>query len=285
VSVVDGTTGVTQFTLTPFNPAFTGGVNVAVGGGLIVTAAGAGGGPELKVYDSSGNLLFDLFAFNPAFSGGVAVAVGYLQGNSVPFIVVGAGAGGGPQVNVYNGQTGALVNSFFAFNPAFSGGLSVATGDVSGAGADDIIVGAGPTGGPEVKVFSGPNPSVIVWDFMAFNPSFTDGVTVSAEDVNLDGHADLIIGAGPGGGSNVIAYDGATLQVLDNFFAYSTGSGGVRVAQGGFNSAGQALIRTGAGTGTGANPLQEFNALLLANLDSFFAFDPASGRFQPASGS
>ena len=35
--------------------------------------------------------------------------------------------------------------------------------------------------------------------------------------------------------------------------------------------------------GTGANPAQEFTALLLANLDAFFAFNPATGSFQPAS--
>jgi hypothetical protein len=49
--------------------------------------------------------------------------------------------------------------------------------------------------------------------------------------VNGDGKADIITGAGPGGGPNVKAFNGSTLAVLANFYAFAPSfKGGVRVS-------------------------------------------------------
>src|SRR5262249_8430860 len=67
----------------------------------------------------------------------------------------GADAGSAPQVKVYNAD-GSLRFNFLAFAAGFRGGIRVATGDVTGDGIDDIIVGAGPGApGGHVKVFDG----------------------------------------------------------------------------------------------------------------------------------
>ena len=52
-------------------------------------------------------------------------------------MVVGADAGGGPHVRVFSGAgLPALVEraSFFAYDPAFRGGVRVAVGDTNGTG-------------------------------------------------------------------------------------------------------------------------------------------------------
>src|SRR5262249_44054149 len=158
----------------------------------------ATGGTELQ---------FDAFA--PGFLGGVRVARGDVNGDGVPDIIVGAGPSGGPQVEVFDGKTGALLMSFMAFDPAFRGGVYVAAADVNGDGSADIIVGAGAGGGPQVKVFSGKDGSLLM-SFMAYDVNFHGGVTVAAGDVNGDGKADVITGAGPGGGPHVEVFSGAT---------------------------------------------------------------------------
>ncbi len=44
---------------------------------------------------------------------------------------------------------------FFAYNPSFTGGVRVATGDVNGDGAAEVITSPGQGGGPHVRVFDG----------------------------------------------------------------------------------------------------------------------------------
>jgi hypothetical protein len=69
------------------------------------------------------------------------------------------------------------VQSFFALDAAFSGGVTVRAGDADGDGRADLTVGAGPGGGPHVKVLRGADLALLQ-SFFAFDPTFTGGVFV-----------------------------------------------------------------------------------------------------------
>ena len=176
-------------------------------------------------------------------------------------------------MKAYDAATGAIKFDFLAYSADFRGGVRVAVGDVNGDGTDDIITGAGPGGGPHVKVFSGVDASTL-FSFFAYDAKFSGGVFVAAGDVNGDGKADIITGAGAGGGPHVKAYSGADLSTLADFFAYDTlFAGGVRVAAADVNGDGKDDIITGAGRGGGPQ-VKAFDGTSPALLDSFFAFDP-----------
>src|SRR5205814_1813081 len=104
---------------------------------------------------ASGTIKFDFFAYDPNFHGGVQVATGDVNGDGVDDVITGAGPGGGPHVKVFDGATGAVLRSFFAYDDAFRGGVFVAAGDVNKDGFADVVTGAGAGGGPHVRVFSG----------------------------------------------------------------------------------------------------------------------------------
>src|SRR5437763_839430 len=90
----------------------------------------------------------------------IAVGSALLHGGNVKaqtgaagFIVTGAGPGGGPHVRVFNNNGDGTAVSFFPYASGFGGGVHVAAGDVDGDGIPEIITGAGPGGGPHVRVF------------------------------------------------------------------------------------------------------------------------------------
>jgi hypothetical protein len=202
------------------------------GAETIVTGLGTGGPPQVGIFDSTGSQLSSFLAYDAAFTGGVRVAAGDVNGDGVADIVTGAGPGGAPHVKVFDGVTGAQIRSFFAFDPGFSGGVFVAAGDLTGDAADDLVVGADSGGAPHVKVFDG-STGAEIRSFFAYDAAFTGGVRVAAGDVNGDGVADIVTGAGPGGAPQVKAFDGVTSSQLLSFLATTPSfSGGIYVATG-----------------------------------------------------
>ena len=206
-------------------PAF-GNLPTATNSTARLTAVGAGrGSSQVNVYNSDGAFRTTLNPFD-GFGGGVRVATGDFNGDGTDDIIVGAGSGGGPHVKVFDGKTFAEIASFFAFDTAFVGGVEVAAGDLDGDGKSEIVVAAGPGGGPHVKVFRGGDMAVLA-SFYAFDPQFRGGVSAG-----IDGIArTLIVGAGPGGGPEVGIYDGSTFALRKSFLAFDAAyTGGVSLA-------------------------------------------------------
>ncbi len=181
----------------PYGQYYNQGINLAVGdldnnGTLEIVTGTEAGGPQVKIFNYEGKLINPgFFAFDRGFRGGVKVAVGDLNGDDWREIIVGAGAGGGPQVRVF-GIDGRLINpGFFAFDIAFRGGVNVAAGDLDNNGVDEIIVGAGIGGGPQVRVFN-KDGKLINPGFFAFDQNNRSGVKVIANDLNNDGQDEII---------------------------------------------------------------------------------------------
>ena len=252
---------------------------------IYAVGADAGGGPRVRVYSSDTNeVLFDSFVYDQNFTGGVRVATGDVTGDGVPDLVTAAGFGGGPHIRVFDGVTFQLVSEFFAYESVFRGGAFVAVGDLTGGGKAQIITGAGNGGGPLVKVFN--LDGTVARSFFAYSPIFRGGVRVASGDVNGDGVADIVTGAGVGGGPHVRVFSGGDNSVLLEYQAYGLDyRGGVYVAAGDADGDGFADIITGPGDNT--IPFLTFRSSLnggaLVQLDPFVAVDNAAPAPVPPS--
>lgn len=127
--------------------------------------------------------------------------------------------GGGPHVRAYSGNGGAVLLDFFAYDPAFRGGVFVAAGDLDGDGRADIVTGAGAGGGPHVRAFSGNGGGELI-SFFAYDADFRGGVRVAIGDLNGDGAVDIFTGPGDGGGPHVKVFSEVGGPVIGSFLAY-----------------------------------------------------------------
>jgi hypothetical protein len=206
--------------------------------------------------------------------GGVSVAAADINNDGYADLVTGSGPGSPAQVKVFSGKDGTLLFNFYPFDASFTGGISIAVGDVMGDGSPAIIVGAGPGSAPEVKVFSGKD-CTLLRDFFAYDGAFRGGVSVAAGDLNGDGRADIVTGAGVGGGPHVKIFSGADTSLINEFMAYDPASrSGVHVGVGDVNHDGTSDVITGTGPGS-APEVKVFSGKDWTPLYDFYAYDPS----------
>jgi hypothetical protein len=188
-------------------------------------------------------VLYNFMAFDPGFTGGVSVAGGDVNGDGHADIVAAPGAGGGPNIRVYDGASGALIRNFLAFDATYLGGIDVALGDINGDGHLDYIVGQLHGASAQVNVFSSTDLSLlasispyassgsVAYQRMLLTGLIPDGARVGAVDIDSNGKADIIISTGPGNQPDVKLYHGNPTFLMGDFEAFDTGFlGGVTVA-------------------------------------------------------
>lgn len=260
-----------------YGEKFKGGVNLAGcdingdGSSEIITGAGPGGGPHIKIFNIKGELLGQFFAYNKNFRGGVNLTCGDINEDGMSEIITGPGSGMEPEVKTFD-QKGKNLGSFMAYYTSFHGGVNLAIGDIDGDDKNEIITGAGQGGGPQIRIFK--RGGFSVGQFFAYDKNFRGGVKVAVADVNggIRSHrAEIIATPGKGGGPHLKIFDNKA-NLLGHFFAFNSNlRGGVNLAASDINNDGLDEIVVGASI-SGAPHVRVFNSDAKI-LGSFYAYE------------
>jgi len=132
--------------------------------------------------------------------------------------------GAPPHIVTFNGASGKVLQSYYAYSQQYMGGTSIVASDLDNDGFVEIITGAS-AAAPHIVIVDSRTQKVKA-SFYAYEPGFAGGLRVSAvQDINGDGIKDILVAPGAGAPPNILRLDGKkALQnqsvVLDSFFAY-----------------------------------------------------------------
>ena len=274
VNIFSGVDGAAIVGGPPFGPGFTGGVRVAAadftGDGIAEVVAGSGpGAAEVRVFDGATAAMLASFSPFGASTGGVYVAAGDINGDGHPDLVVGGGEGVAQAIS-FDGSTHSPLASGYPFGFGYTGGVTVALGDVNGDGRLDYITGM--AAGGLVSVFDGVTLLPLAIGF-PYGPTYTGGVYVAAGDITGDGRAEVVTGQRNAPSATVSVFDVENQSLLASVVPHP-GASGVTVAVGDVNGDGFGDLLTGAGPGV-APQIRLFSGATHTELLNLLAF-PAS---------
>lgn len=175
-----------------------------------------------------------------------------------------------PVIKSYNlFDDNAFIREDLVYNSNFKGGVNITTGDVNGDGEQEIIVGAGKGGGPQIRVFD--TLGRVKSQFFAFNKNLRGGVNVGSGDLTGDEVDEIVAGSGVGSEPLVKVFD-INGDLIFQFLAYGKNfQGGVKISVGDIDGDGISEIITGTGVGGGPH-IRVFDRF--GRLQSqFFAYD------------
>ncbi|MFA6908994.1 MAG: carboxypeptidase regulatory-like domain-containing protein [Patescibacteria group bacterium] len=184
----------------------------------IITSPMAGAGPQVRVFNRSGNVIHQFFAYNSSFRGGSRALTGDVDGDGVSEIVTVPDSNAGPEVGVFE-ASGTVIKRFNAYAAGVRGGFNAALGDMDGDGDDDIVVSTKAGNGPQVAVFD--KNGATLSRFFAYASTFRGGVNVSVGDVDGDGSNDVVVSPISTAGPQVRVFSSAG-KVKSQFFAYAS---------------------------------------------------------------
>jgi hypothetical protein len=257
-----------------------------------VGAVDLSGASHVQVYGADGSQLNDIVVSDLVGTTRPTLATADVTGDGVEDILIGSGAGVQAAVRVIDGSTFQPAHADLHPFDGFSGGVSVAAGDLTGDGVADVVATPGNGGGARVVVLRGVDFQQAASFLGIDDAAFRGGARAAVVDVNKDGHPDLVVAAGEGGGPRVVIYDGTSVigaaltKLVSDFFVFDSAlRNGVYVSGGDVNADTYGDVVFGGGAGAGPRVLAASGQLLTTGgsaaalaspLANFFAGNPNS---------
>lgn len=260
-----------------YDREFRGGVSITSGdlnndgNAEIITAPANQLESDIKIFDQNGKFIRHFLAYPATFQGGVNVTTADLNSDGKYEIITAPARGLRSDIKIFDGQ-GKLLKSFLAYPASFTGGASVAVGDVMGTTTPEIVVGTAKGGIPQVKIFS--NNGVLRSSFLVGKKTEATGLRISLLDIdgNVRRRQSEILITRQNGSADAVITD-YTGNVRKRWAIFPTSfKGDVQTVTADINNDGSTDIVAFPGEGGGPH-LRFFNRLGEL-INSFYAYSP-----------
>lgn len=177
----------------------------------IITSARTTAGSRVSIHKIDGSAAVKLGEFK-VFNSSIASYVDAedVNGDGKDEIIVSAGKGGGPRVNIYTSK-GGLLESKYVYDESYKGGVDVAAGDITGDLGKEIVASPLITQ-PQLKVLD--KNLAQMKELSPYGSSHKGGMRVSIGDVQKGSAKQEIVTVPAYGAPNIkhLNYDGRQLN-------------------------------------------------------------------------
>jgi hypothetical protein len=179
----------------PYGGNFKGTIQIAVGKffgsstNQIVVAPSKGG--KVLVYDYHGELQkSDFYPLGKKYQNGFTVAVGSPTPKDAGELIVGVGKGSPTELLVYSSSYDKITKRFFPYDKKFTGGVTVAVGDINNDGLNEIVT-LPMKGTPTARVYTAAGKKLS--EFRIPSLFGSQPVDITIVDINFDGKSEIAV--------------------------------------------------------------------------------------------
>ncbi|MEW6408293.1 MAG: FG-GAP-like repeat-containing protein [Patescibacteria group bacterium] len=186
-----------------FSKDFFGGARIAAGDfnldgkDEIIAGAGSRGGPQVRIFETDGDLLSQFYAFGKKYKGGLDVAAGDVDGDGKDEIAVSKFSGKSTKVKIFRNNKKKKVLFEKNVFPKLPSGATIALGDIDGDRKAEIISGTTGKTEAQVKIYKykaeGGRRGRLAGKFKPFEKKYQGGIDVATGDVDGDGYGEIIV--------------------------------------------------------------------------------------------
>jgi len=169
----------------------------------IILGNGLGNEPRVTILRQDGSEIGHFLVYSANMGTGVTLTTCDANGDGRNEIITATQYGGGPHIRTFKNIGDSAAEDFFAYNENFRGGVNLACGDIDNDGVNELVTGAGPSGGPHVRIWIlNDGEWKLKNEFFAFGADDRRGVITF---VQRDGT--LIITSAHGSSIDIVYYD------------------------------------------------------------------------------
>lgn len=176
-------------------------------------------GNQILAWRNDGQPLFSIAPYGFKYSGTLNVAVMDITNDGRAEIMVAPSKDILP-LKYFDVDGNQTREDWYPLGKKYKNGFTIAAEKTGPNGETRLLVGAGPGSEPRVYVFT--TAQATVRNFLAFEKTYRGGIHVASGDVDGNGRAEIIVGAGAGKGPVVRTFNEEGKQQGKEFVAYQT---------------------------------------------------------------
>lgn len=119
----------------------------------IITAAGIGNEPRIRIFEGNGAERTSFLAYAPEMGVGVNLTACDVNGDGEKEVITSPQRGGSPHIRSFKKDGALLDTGFFAYAEAFKGGVNLVCGEFDSLPGAELITLPAAGGGPHVRVW------------------------------------------------------------------------------------------------------------------------------------